>query len=54
MEKPMKFTHLLAFRVFLIILFVMLVGTAILTKLSVDRQDDDYLRDVILGANRIA
>src|SRR5450759_783548 len=49
----MKFTNLLAFRVFLIILFVMLVGTAILTKLSVDQQADQYLRDVIMGANRI-
>ncbi len=49
----MKFINLLAFRVFLIILFVMLVGTAILTKLSVDQQADQYLRDVIIGANRV-
>jgi hypothetical protein len=45
--------NLLAFRVFLIILFVMLVGTAILTKLSIDRQAEQYLRDAIVGANRI-
>lgn len=51
--KTMRFINLLAFRVFLIILFVMLVGTALLTKLSVDRQADEYLRDVILGANRL-
>ena len=49
----MKFLNLLAFRVFLIILFVMLVGTAVLTKLSVDHQAEQYLRDAILGANRI-
>ena len=49
----MKFTSLLAFRVFLIILFVMLAGTAIVTKLSVDQQADQYLRDVIMGANRV-
>ena len=49
----MKYTNLLAFRVFLIILFVMLVGTAVLTKLSVDQQADQYLRDVIMGANRV-
>jgi two-component system NtrC family sensor kinase len=52
-EKLMKFLNLLAFRVFLIILFVMLVGTAILTKLSIDRQAEQYLRDAIVGANRI-
>jgi len=49
----MKFTNLLAFRVFLIILFVMLVGTAILTKLNVDQQADQYLREVIMGADRV-
>ena len=49
----MKFLNLLAFRVFLIILFVMLVGTAVLTKLSVDHQAEQYLRDAIIGANRI-
>ena len=53
MEKSMKFLNLLGFRVFLIILFVMLVGTAVLTKLSVDHQAEQYLRDAILGANRI-
>jgi two-component system NtrC family sensor kinase len=53
METTMKFTNLLAFRVFLIILFVMLIGTAVLTKLSVDRQADEYLRDVIVGADRV-
>jgi histidine kinase len=52
-EKLMKFLNLLAFRVFLIILFVMLVGTAVLTKLSIDRQAEQYLRDAIVGANRI-
>ncbi len=49
----MKFLNLLAFRVFLIILFVMLVGTAILTKLSIDHQAEQYLRDALVGANRI-
>lgn len=49
----MKVINLLAFRVFLIILFVMLAGTAILTKLAVDRQGDQYLRDAVMGANRI-
>ncbi len=49
----MKFTNLLAFRIFLIILIVMLLGTAVLTKLSVDRQAEQYLRDVVIGANRI-
>jgi len=49
----MKFLNLLAFRVFLIILFVMLVGTAVLTKLSIDHQAEQYLRDAIVGANRI-
>ncbi|HTR82300.1 MAG TPA: ATP-binding protein [Bacteroidota bacterium] len=49
----MKFTNRLAFRIFLIILFVMLAGTAILTKLSVDRQGDQYLRDAVQGARRI-
>ncbi|MGA7159780.1 MAG: ATP-binding protein [Bacteroidota bacterium] len=49
----MKFLNLLAFRVFLIILFVMLLGTALLTKLSVDHLADQYLRDAIFGANRI-
>ncbi len=53
MEISMKFLNLLGFRVFLIILFVMLVGTAVLTKLSVDHQAEQYLRDAILGANRI-
>lgn len=52
-EKLMKFLNLLAFRVFLIILFVMLLGTALLTKLSVDHLADQYLRDAIFGANRI-
>ncbi|HTY10820.1 MAG TPA: HAMP domain-containing sensor histidine kinase [Bacteroidota bacterium] len=49
----MKVLNLLAFRVFLIILFVMLVGTAVLTKLSIDHQAEQYLRDAIVGANRI-
>ena len=49
----MKVINLLAFRVFLIILFVMLAGTAILTKLAVDRQGDQYIRDAVMGANRI-
>ncbi len=49
----MKFLNLLAFRVFLIILFVMLLGTALLTKLSVDHQADQYLKDALVGANRI-
>jgi two-component system, NtrC family, sensor kinase len=51
--KPMKFTHLLAFRLFLLILIVMLAGTAIFTKLSVDRQSKQYLGTVVAGAKRI-
>jgi two-component system NtrC family sensor kinase len=50
----MNFTHLLAFRLFLIILVVMLIGTAVFTTLSVDRQSDQHMRDVVGGATRVA
>lgn len=50
----MNFTHFLAFRLFLIILVVMLIGTAVFTTLSVDRQSEQQMRDVIGGATRVA
>ena len=49
----MKFTNLLAFRVFLVLFIVMFAGTALLTKLSVEHQAEQYMQDAVHGANRI-
>ena len=49
----MKFTNLLAFRVFLVLFIVMFAGTALLTKLSVEHQAERSMRDAVHGANRI-
>ncbi|HTX20214.1 MAG TPA: ATP-binding protein [Bacteroidota bacterium] len=49
----MKITNFLAFRVFLVILFVMFAETALLTKLSVERQAELYMNDAVREANRV-
>ena len=50
----MKFTRLLAFRLFLIILTVMLVGTTIFTTISVHWQSDQLMQNRTQSAWRIS
>lgn len=53
-KKRMKFTRLLAFRLFIIILTVMLVGTTIFTTISVHWQSDQLMRNRTQSARRIS
>jgi two-component system NtrC family sensor kinase len=52
--EQMKFTRLLAFRLFFIILTVMLVGTTIFTTISVHLQSDQLIRNRTQDAWRIS
>ena len=53
-RTTMRFTRLLAFKLFIIIAGTMIAGTLVLTKLAVDWHSEQYMANTVQAVNRVS